>query len=374
MKVYQNKNVGIVSYNIHYRYSNYGSLLQTYALQEVIKLYSNYNPVVIDYCPVAYEKCNPLNPLEVRDNIQEKYKESNIDLNSIIENEIKIKEFIKTRYNLSKHSYFLDNFNESLKKEELVGFICGSDAIWSIDYFGGFDPVYFGEYPCMKNRTITYASSFGETKFDEHLRKKMLLYMKNFNAIGVRESTEIESIRKYSNKYIERVLDPTLLLSIDVYKRLMVNQLINQPYLLIYSRREDKEMINLAKKIADKKGLRIINISLNVYKDRNFQHQYSAGVEEFLSLIYFADFVVTNSLHGTIFSVIMNKEFLSFPRINGNKKIDEFLKLVGLECRKVLKSSSVIDWDSIKYEKINSIIDEHRNASITYLKNALDLL
>ena len=65
------KRIGIVSYNIHYKYSNYGSVLQSYALQEALKLYTECTPLVIDYCPDNFLECDPLNPLNITENIEQ---------------------------------------------------------------------------------------------------------------------------------------------------------------------------------------------------------------------------------------------------------------------------------------------------------------
>lgn len=368
------KKLGIVSYNIHYRYSNYGSILQTYALQEVLKLYSEYIPIVVDYCPKDFEKSNPLNPLGYTNNIQQKYKDKNIDLQAIIKNEQKIRRFIDTKYDLSRGSYFSSNFNEVAEEEKLAGFICGSDAIWSIEYFGGFDKAFYGEYPCMKNKTIAYAASFGETSFDEKTRNKMLSYMDNFRAIGVRETTEINFLKENTKKYVERVLDPTILLPVDRYVKMMSKPMIEGSYILIYSRQEDKRINELAKKLAEDKGFEIVNISLFIDRNLKAENQYQAGVEEFLSLIYYAKVVITNSLHGTIFSVMMKKDFFSFPRNHGDRKIDEFLKIMGLEYRKISDTNNEVQCNPIDYERIVPIIDYHRDRSINYLKKALKLL
>ena len=365
------KKVGIVSYNIHYRYSNYGSILQSYALQESIKAYTEYDPVVIDYCPPGFEKCCPLNPLEFTGDIERKYEERRIDIKGIAENEKKIKEFVNIRYNLSKGKYFSSNFNESWIKEDLNAYVCGSDAIWSTEFFGGFDSAFYGEYSCMKNRSFAYAASFGETSFDDKSRKKMLSYMNNFNMIGIRETIEINHIKKYTNKYIKRVVDPTLLLRVNDYLRIMSRQLIKEPYLLIYTRYNDENMNNFAKKIARDRRIKVISISLLVDKETDFTYLYKAGIEEFLSLIYYAEVIVTNSLHGTIFSVLMEKEFFSFPRIHGDRKIDEFLKMVNLKYRKMTGVTGIENYSLINYKEVRAILNEYRNTSIEYLKQAL---
>lgn len=242
------KRIGIVSYNIHYKYSNYGSVLQSYALQEALKLYTECTPLVIDYCPDNFLECDPLNPLNITENIEQAYAQQHIDLKAIAENEQKIRHFIATRYHLSNGKYTSDTFSDSLQQENLNGYLCGSDAIWSIEYFKHFDKAFYGDYPCMQGRTFAYAASFGETVFDTELREQMLLRMKNFKAIGLRESTEFDVITKNTDVHVEQVLDPTLLLPAEKYQTIMSERIIAEPYLLVYSRRQDTKMYDLAKK------------------------------------------------------------------------------------------------------------------------------
>lgn len=369
------KRIGIVSYNIYYKYSNYGSVLQSYAMQEALKLYTCCTPIIIDYCPDIFLKCDPYNPLNVTEHVEQIYTQQHIDLKAIAENEQKVRKFIADRYCLSHGKYTSFTFNDSLLQEKIDGYLCGSDAIWSVEYFRDFDKAFYGCYPCMQDRTIAYAASFGETVFHENLRDKMLLRMKNFKAIGLRELTEFKSIAQHTKLHVERVLDPTLLLPAEKYKTIMSERIIKEPYLLIYSRQKDKNMYNFAKKIAEEQKIAIVNISLHEDADFDCNYKYNAGIEEFLSLIYYAEIVITNSLHGTIFSVVLQKEFWTFPRINGDRKIDDFLALLNLKYRKVddMRKTTILQ-QSIDYQKVTILLEKYKEKSIRYLKYALEIL
>ena len=368
------KKIGIVSYNLHYNFSNYGSILQTYALQNSIRHFSDIEPVIIDYCPEKFRLSNPANQLSIiKDQSSDLYKACVLLEKDIQENEKKIRDFVDRNMNVTKKTYYPENFDRSYIDEGLSGYICGSDAIWSIEYFGSFDNAFFGNHLCMKNSyTISYAASFGETVFSKTTREQMLNRMKNFKMVGVRESLEIDTIRETVDVPVERVLDPTFLLSIDAYKKLMLPNSITKPYLLIYSRKYDSAMYETAQRIAEKYNLIIVEISLDIKDCQRHIIKYSACVEEFLSLIFNAEFVVTNSLHGTIFSIIMGKNFYVFPRLHGEKKILEMLELFGITERFMF---SAIDKQGIKevdYYSVNSILDAERDRSKAFLKKALD--
>jgi polysaccharide pyruvyl transferase WcaK-like protein len=152
----------------------------------------------------------------------------------------------------------------------------------------------------------------------------------------------------------------------------MSPRIIEDDYLLIYSRRYNPEIYDLAEKIANKNHLRIVEISLNMDYKENHLLMYSAGIEEFLSLIHYAGFIVTNSLHGTIFSMLMKKPFFVFPREHGDKKIDGLLRQFGLEDRKIGNSGSVSE-EPIDYEHVYQVLNRKRKESYDFLQKAINL-
>ncbi len=365
--------VGIVSYNLHYNYSNYGSILQTYALQEAIKTSLNLEPVIIDYCPDLFRNSEPSNPLAIiKDKDSDLYRACEFLAEDIRENERKIRKFIREYYHYTSVTYYGENFNNTLNDENLSGYVCGSDAIWSYEYFKTFDDAFYGNHECMKQTyTVSYAASFGETIFTDDQRMIMLELMKNYKAIGIRESTELLNISNHVNVSVKRVLDPTLLLSVEDYKRIMSVRLIGTPYLLIYSRRYDENLYKMAEIISRERNLQIVEISLDIRHSMKHILMYSAGVEEFLSLIYNADYVITNSLHGTIFSILMNKNFYVFSRIHGDIKIDELLTLLGLSDRKINGCVSEDEITDIDYDIVNKVLIKERTLSRDFLVDSL---
>jgi exopolysaccharide biosynthesis predicted pyruvyltransferase EpsI len=98
--------------------------------------------------------------------------------------------------------------------------------------------------------------------------------------------------------------------------------------------------------------------------------RYDAGVEEFLSLVKHAKYIVTNSYHGAIFATQMHRDFLLFSREQCDTKIDELLSWIGLSDRKVITGDEAIS-EHINYEPVDKLIDQHRVESIDYLKKAL---
>lgn len=128
-----------------------------------------------------------------------------------------------------------------------------------------------------------------------------------------------------------------------------------------------------AERIAKENGWRIIDISLRaVNAERGHKMAYEAGVEEFLGLVKNAEYVVTNSFHGMIFSVQLKRPFVIFSREQCDNKIAELLQLFGLTDRMLVTGEE--KYTDISYDTVHERISSARNASISFLKMELELL
>ena len=363
------KRIAIVSYNIRCNFTNYGSALQSWALNESIKK-MGYEPILVDYCSNAHLNSDPLNPFKnMWDKDEESIKMCKEAMPFIEKNYYKFDDFYTNRFNRTDKKYDYTNFNEIVKDENVDGFVCGSDTIFCVDEFG-IDDGFYANYDCMKNGyTVAYAASFGDSHITEEQYKIIDERLKNFKAIGLRESGMVPYIKSKVSIPVEKVLDPTLLLTSDEYSSLVLPRIENNKYLLLYSRRDNPKMIEYAEKLAKERNLIIVDISLRQNKNHNMY--YDAGVEEFLSLVKNAEFVVTNSFHGMIFSVQFRKNFVIFSREQCNTKITELIDLFGLNDR-ILVNGNEQYKEEIDYDEVHNRIEKERNKSIKFLKYELD--
>lgn len=367
------KRFGIVSYNMYCNFTNYGSALQMYANHRLLNSLSpEVEGIVIDYCPDVLSDKNPLNPFQhMWDLDDEARKQCEMTLPAIEVNYKKFQNFFNKQYTLSSKKYVSKNFNESLKIEKLDGYLCGGDTIFDITEFKGFDDGFFANYECMKNsHSVAFGASFGDGLYDDKALLELKKRLSNFKAMGVRETTNIDFIKANANILIEKVLDPTLLFEQKDYECITEKRLIDEPYILLYSRRYSKEMECFADDLAKKLNCKVVEISLRASnKDRHIMF-YEAGVEEFLSLIKYSEFCVTNSFHGAIFSAIFHKMFCIFSREGCNRKIDELLENLGLQNRKMITGKESLA-DTIDYEYMERKLEKLRASSRTFLKKAL---
>lgn len=364
------KKIGIVSYNINCNFTNYGSALQSWALSETLKKLG-YKPVLLDYCPDILRDKDPLNPMKnMWDMDLEARRQCELSLSAIRENYRKFEQFYTEKFNRSRKKYFSNNFNDVCADEGIDAFVCGSDTIFCVDEFG-IDDGYYANYPCMRSGyAISYAASFGDSHFTEETYALLKARLCNFKAIGIRERGMLPYIRKHTSVRVEKVLDPTLLLDREDFERIEAGRLEESPYILLYARRYNKQMFSYAEKLAQEKGCKIVDISLRAENADKHRMFYEAGVEEFLSLVRHAEFVVTNSFHGMIVAVHYRKPFVIFSREQCDTKIDEVLELLGISERKLVTGKEDIS-ETIEYETVHTRICRERHASLDFLRDSL---
>jgi hypothetical protein len=366
--------------------TNYGGLLQAYALQTVLKTMGH--DVVTDkndYRGVKYKfVVTYIIYRIIRGGILRNKKYLPIIPRLLTKNNYKIISQNTERF-ISKHIETVDFFKGKNKPsksdiEKYDLFVVGSDQVWRKEYNQYLDNYFFSFLNGRKDKkTLVYAASFGVDNIDstkDKLYKKCFNFLINNKAISVREESAVGILKVQANICAIHVLDPTLLLEKEDYLKLIedddleAKDNILMTYILDKSEAKDKIIQDVSKKL-----------NLNSYKlmpelnftdnSVNIEKLIIPSVSSWISGFKDAKFVVTDSFHGAVFSIIFNKQFI----IIGNKKrglsrFTSLLKIFKLENRMI---SDIDDIDNILYEeidftKINSIKTEWKNKSISFLK------
>lgn len=366
------KRVGIVSYNMYGNFTNYGSALQTWALHKAINSIKpgELESIVIDYCPDILKDKDILNPMENMWDTDEASRERcRLSLPAIKLNYEKFQNFYKTQYHLSGCKYTSENFNQSREKEGLDGYVCGSDTVFAVPEFG-FDDGFYANYDVMRGNSVAYAASFGDWTISETELPTLQERLRNFKGIALREKDKLNIVEEAVTVPVYKVTDPTLLLHPEAYETIVQAPEKRAPYLLLYSRRYNKQMDEFAYKIAKEFGLEIVEISLNAANKAYHEVRYDAGVEEFLGLVKHASMVVTNSFHGMIFAVQFKVPFYIFSRKLCDGKIQEMLELFDIDDRLMI-SGEEPRAKNIDYEKVHRNIAAARANGLAALNDLL---
>lgn len=369
------KKIGVLTFHSSY---NYGSSFQAYALQETVKKLCNEN---CDYKIINLRTDRQKNMYSIdRDNdflskITRTFLIPNYKESYKIKNQ-RFEEFINNKLDLTKeyHSY------EELKKEDFDFdyYISGSDQLWNLRAYD-FNWAYYLGF-VKKGKKISFAASFGPKpiSFSEEEKEKIKMYITAYDYLSVREQGSYDNIYKLTGIKPEINMDPTILLNKKEWQNLIPKGKIMQgDYILYYSLGQDKENIDLVKKISRKTNLPVVTTRYSGRNElfSNFKRLYNVGPIEFLNLLANAKLILTTSFHGTIFSVIFNKPFFSINADKDYRRIT-LLETMGLEERNINKrdlNEKLKKAYEINFDKSNKIIDEEKEKIIKYLKKALEI-
>ncbi|MCQ2367465.1 MAG: polysaccharide pyruvyl transferase family protein [Kiritimatiellae bacterium] len=246
-------------------------------------------------------------------------------------------------------------------------YVVGSDQVWNPRMGSNILP-YFLDFAPKDARLVSYASSMGVAELPAGAFYKFKQLLRRFSAISTREKSAADIVNAMAlGVEVKHVVDPTLLLSAAEWMKVskVPADIPAKPYLLLYDLIASEETVKLARKIAAEKGLSIVRIGDGAY-----------GPGEFIWLFNNADFVVTNSFHGTAFSIINNKDFFSvIPRgMTNAARIESLLKVVASEDRLVRAEhiDNVDSSDSIDWTKVNSLLEATKTESLGFLTRAVE--
>ena len=357
--------IGILTFHCAH---NYGAVLQCYALQEYLKSFGHevyvidYRPQYLKYGLFVWYKWFSFNPLKCLKKILWQIHTFSIQRNR----SIKFENFIHNKINLRE-------LNLRSCNHDIDCFVFGSDQIWRKNR-EVFDPVYFADFNAAKNRKlISYAASMGINSLSDNEKKQISKWLKRFSIITVREKYLKELLQPLTDKKIYNVIDPTFLLQPQDWDEIAINPSLNKPYVLIYQVIYNQSVYNIAQKAATEIGASIIEIVSNVKETIN-SHQtvQTASPEEFLGWFRNAKFVVTTSFHGTAFSLIFNRPFVSIKQNRlSDLRIESMLSQIQLSNRFVKGFDS--EWKPTFLESpqpnLKSLTDYSKGILLNFFQN-----
>lgn len=376
--------VGIIT--LYNNNTNYGGIAQTYALQRYIE-------------KLGYD-CKIINYRRTTDTIFGAPSVSRTFLTKIKDKILWLTENGLTQRNkvaFMQRNTAMDCFRENhifhtkeYTDETISGcvedfdvFISGSDQIWKPQVIRG--PFVLDFVPQNKAK-ISYASSISQNELSEEYGKFMRKYLYFYRFISVREKEAQEYLQHLLKRKVSWVVDPVLLLSKEEWDCIASARKIKGKYILGYFLGDSVWERREAQKYSKQKHLQLVTMP-NLkgrwrFEDYRFGdiQIYDAGVEEFLSLIKNAEYIITDSFHAVVFSYIFQKEFFVFPRVdkntneNMNTRISSFLELID-EPERLIVQKLDSDMKTIIYEdKINSPLEKKRVYSRDILSSILQSL
>ncbi len=347
--------------------TNYGSILQKYSLFSYIKENICRNVYVINTKFINNSDrifSNTQNYSGFFMRLYMKYCEI-INKNK----KIKIKNFEDKNIETKSYDFFINN----VKDDDVI--IVGSDQVWNPDSLYNIYTLDRKEFYSMnKNiKKITYAVSMPKEAISQEQKEYFKKILSNFDSISVRETISKKILSELTDKKIEICLDPTFLIDSKKIENTCLPDNNNEEYILMYMVRPMNIVKKVAKKISKMTGLKIINLgNINVI-DGKIKNANKSGIEEFLAYFKNAKYVVTNSFHGTVFSIIFRKKFISISLPYTGSRAKDLLDKFELNNRLITNIEEYNKiFDDIDYAEAYKKIFYYQNISKKYLEGEIE--
>lgn len=374
-------------------HTNYGGLLQAYALQQILKGMGHdvvtdrlgvvrklplWNRALrflyhaVQFCILKNYRYYPYRYLFVSFDKESKAKRS-ISINT--------DRFVNTHIDTID---LLTRSNESVidAVRQFDAIVVGSDQVWRATMSD--IPTYFLSFTKAINvKRIAYAASFGTDDLNEYSKMDMKIAsesIKLFDAVSVREKSGVHLCRDYFKMDAVHVLDPTMLLSKDDYLKLIEEEdkLCSENILLTYVLDRTQEKNDIIQRVGE--ALHLTSCENGAVKyfsnvvESNVSECIYPSVSRWVAGFRDAQFVVTDSFHGTVFSIIFNKPFVAILNSKrGSSRFISLLSVLGLENRLISTTNDLLEehLKPIDYTEVNKILNDWRYLSISFMERHL---
>lgn len=385
------KKIGLVSC---YFKNNYGSQLQAYATQKILQDYG-YEVETFDVSKnkdfsngkKKYYIGQVLNFNFIKTKfgmiklLFDKKINKKLGKNISLRNK-KFKEFRRC-YNLSNQYVSYDELNKKAKEYDYI--VVGSDQLWlPVNVVADY---YTLNWVPDDVKKISYSTSFGVSTVPDKYKEKYKKFLNRIDCLSTREDAGQKIIKELTDRNAQVVCDPTLLFNKDEWMSIQEEKPIyEEKYILCYFLGNSIEYRKFAERLKEKTGCKIVSLNhcdeyvkySDIFADET---PYDIGPGEFLNLIRNAEYVCTDSFHGSVFSLINNKKFFCFRRHNKksknstNSRLDSLLGRVNLNERLLDGNENIEDVlkMNIDFDFVNEKLEEFRNNSKAFLENSLNI-
>lgn len=361
--------VGTLSLNINAPDFNYGAMLHTWATQQYLLKKEGIETEVIDYTMPKIEGWDRYDAMsqktedyagENEEELKEKYLRRVQKFDSFIENHLIV----------SKEKYIQQTIAFADLPYDTV--LCESDVIWNAKR-GRLDPVFYLSTPSMRGkRRIAYAPSMADAQLTRKHQSQLDMLLENVHFISCRESYQKPLLEAHTNKVVQHVVDPVMLLDPEDYECITAPRIMQEDYLLLYLPVDNNKLLRKsAVQYAEDHHLKILEISTKLREDSDELQKClpDAGIEEFLSAIKYADMVFTNSFHAICFAIIFQTPFFAFTR-KYNGKVWDVCERFGLE-EYYVRENDLLDKEPADMKAVHKRFKELQAEGRQWLDHAL---
>lgn len=273
--------------------------------------------------------------------------------------------------------YIIEDYSD-IKENDFDVIIVGSDQVWRVRYFPKKEYAFLDFAEKWNIKRIAYAASFGTDEWEYTLDKseKCGQLLRMFNAVSVREDSAVDLCRVHFGVAAQHILDPTMLLSPKDYMAL-VEATETSPItgsLLCYILDETPEKTAFIEKVAKEKGLVPFRANSKVENRlAPLSERIQPPVEQWLKGFCQAQFVITDSFHACVFSILFNKPFIAIGNSSrGMTRFTSLLKMFGLQNQLITSLNEYKGHDKIDWHTVQTILDDKKIDAIKFLQDSLN--
>lgn len=350
--------------------TNYGAAFQAYALREAVSRITDQDVEIIDYTNPRISAGFQLQALKQNHSAKGIVKQI-IALPYMKRKLQMFQAFLKTHGNLSQVAYDHSSIHTCQQVYDTV--IFGSDQIWNLNLTDS-DWNYYGDFS-NQVRKIAYAASIGN--FDlRTVAADAQEKLGAFSALSCRESTTCAELAEVFGIPSAHVLDPTLLLTGEDWRKLKQPIKTPEEYILLYLISPQARDFRFAKQLSHQTGLPVLYVNYSFKKYPGVRNLGAVSPESFLHLLDSAKYVVTNSFHGTVLSVNLHKDFfcqISAKRGKSNHRVLDIIGQLELQDRCLYDDSQITVKCSPDWNRVDLLLEQKRMHSKEFLKRALEI-
>ncbi len=372
------KEVGILTFHSA---RNFGACLQVFALQTKLEEL-NYSAEIVDYRPAFIEDdFGIIIKNHFRQAAKNPLKLAKFFINTLLHlpwRTLRENNFIKfydKAYRLSEGVYHnAKQLKYAAEGKELFysAYLFGSDQIWNPALTRGVDEIFYGGFVSESSVKASYAASMGSAVLTEDQLQQIKKGLQNLDYISVREPSAKQWLEKLTSKKINVNIDPTLLLTAEKWESYCMDVHMKQPYILVYVLEHNEELISMISALAKETGLPVVFFDLKNRYGCKAISKYASDPFAFISYIRQAEYVITNSFHGTVFSIIFKKQFICVPNRKNPLRVTNLLTELELQERLVYSRNDMIDIrQPVDFKGAHEKINELRAAALDYLTEVL---
>ncbi len=375
--------IGILTY--YYANSNYGGLLQAYALQRAlgqlgfeaeqiaydVSLFPPMTPAYRLFGQMRHDLSYYRHKLSLKKRAQSLPQEI---CDGLRLRKAAMKDFEQLIPH-SRQQYTYQNIDEA--NEQYDTFITGSDQVWNLDWY---HPALYLEFVRPGKKKLSYAASMPQTSVRKRQQRFLRRVLSDYSAVSVREKTAADLLGTFTGKPVEQVVDPTLLLDRAQWDEICTPRLIEHDYVFCYYLGGGTEKRRLAEEYAKAHGLQLVTLPYLMTSHRDDEafgdiRLYDVSPADFISLIKHAQFVFTDSFHASVFSNLYERAFCAVDRSGGldymRSRLHSLLEMFGQQQRLLTVADCTLGrveaLEPIDYGKAKAVLSREREKSKAFL-------